>query len=168
LLSIKTKIKLKQIRRKLVSIWYFLMKPIEYIINKVEKYKYKRKEYRINKLTDERAIKLFSKILIKQLIKYKDSCEEFVVAEWCDSDYFCLCTIVDYIKEQSYNKDLRSWAYNLPWYDVDRIEKLTELLRLELDKYKEIECEYIVEDNMYAYKARNYKKTLMVRLNVTD
>ncbi len=166
MLSIKARIKIKELKRKLISIWYFLMKPLAYLIDKIDNYKYNKSQDKISKWTDEYAVKLYSKILVKQLIKYKNKYEEFVVAEWCNEEDG-LRTIKDYIISQRYNRKLESWSYKLPYSDVDRIEKLTELLRIELEKYKEINCEYIT-DKKYSYcgLSRNYRKTLAVKLNL--
>lgn len=167
MLSIKTRIKIKTLKNKLIATWYFMMKPLACIAIKIDKHKHEKRKEKISKLADENAIRLYSKILVRRMIKYNDKQEEFVVAEWCDNEYD-LQTIIDYIQSQRDNDLLRSWAYKLPWRDVDRTEKLTELLRLELEKYDGIECKYIIDDKItnYSYRCKNYKKTLVVELNI--
>lgn len=144
-----------------------MMKPLAYIFDRIDKYKYNRKQFKISKWTDEYVMRLYAKIVIKQLIRWKGEWEEFVVAEWCNDDYE-LRTVIDEIRNQRYNKDLSSWAWKSSFRDVDRIEKLTELLRLELEKYNGIKCKYIMDDKItnHSYWCKNYKKTLIVELNM--
>lgn len=169
MINIKLRLKIKNIKKKLIATWYFLMKPIAYLIKKSDRYhnyRYNNKQDKINSWTDEKAIELFSKILIKQFIRCNNRSEVFVVAEYGNVDED-IVTIRDHLISQRENQDLKSWGYKLPYFDVNRIEKLTELLRIELGKYNEIKCEYIVDKAKYSYCGRSskYVKTLIVKFN---
>lgn len=45
------------------------------------------------------------------------------------------------------------------------MEELTDLLKVELEKYDMIDCEYVVEEYLkQGWVASDYKKTLVVKL----
>ena len=150
------------------------MTPLAYIEKSLCNYrdkKYEKNQLKIAKWTDEYAMNLYSKILVKQMIKhnYRYGCEEvLVVADYCNSGY-SITTVIDRTTEQRISEDLKSWGYKLPFADGKRIEKLTDLLKHELEKYKQITCEYIVDKNKYGYcSSRGYIKTLIVKMDKGD
>lgn len=169
MLNIKLMLKVKSLKEKTIYFIGKLLKPLEYIEKLIRAYnhkRYKKMEARVSKWTDEYAIKLYSKALIKhfiELMKFNCTEERFVVAEWCDTNAG-LDTICDYITNQNFNESLRHWGYKLPNFDVKRIEKLTDLLKIELEKYNEIKCRYTTdeEDRHYKWYSKNYVKTLVV------
>jgi len=145
------------------------MKPLVYLSDLIDNHKdkkYKRNQVKINKWTDEYAINLCSKVIIKDMVKYNENKEVFVVAEWCNTEYD-IKTISDYITKQRSNKDLKSWGYKLPWNDENRIEELTDLLKLELEKHEEITCNYIIDKEKYSWGgcSHRYVKTLIVTMS---
>jgi hypothetical protein len=162
--SIKTKIKLKLLHDSLDAVWYKLVNPLGKAIDNYNHKKDKRSQAAIKLWSDEYAMSRYGKVLIKEMIRYTNKHEEYVVATWCDSDYG-MRNIRDYITEQNMDEDLCHWGCSLPFScGVDRIERLTDLLKIELEKYKEFTCEYIVDKDrcVYCENAKDYKKTLIV------
>jgi len=167
-------LKIKSYKKNMREFYYKLLTPLAYIETKIRKHqdkKYENKQLKISKWTDEYAMNLYAKVLVKQMIRRnyrQESQEVFVVADWCDSDYGVI-DVKHEITEQRINKDLKSWGYKLPYSDGKRIEKLTDLLKVELEKYEEITCKYIVDKEKYGYSSsRGYIKTLIVTIDKGD
>ena len=74
MLSIKTKLKINQIKGRIIKLYYFLVKPLAILMRKIDNYRYKKKSNKIkrlaNELTDEEVIKLIVKDVIKVLIRH--------------------------------------------------------------------------------------------------
>ncbi|NFH40809.1 hypothetical protein [Clostridium sporogenes] len=152
MLSIKTKIKLKQIQKtmknKLSKFLYYILKPIIILDDKVNKYKRDKIKKSVEKMDEELFIHLLVKNhIIKELIKYTNH-EICLVYE---KDYYDDETILSYTRDLK-NNVLKSWSYKINFNEEKGINsRLMELLKKELKKYPEIEfCDY--QHNKYCSK----------------
>lgn len=163
-MNIKRYKQIKSIKEKLISGWYFCMKPLAYILVKYDNWYYKHKKKVLSNWTDKYVIKRYTKIFIKKLInsRYKEEC--FEIADYISYDDDDEQTILDAIKNVHRDK-LSDWCYYTNYKNsVDRIEQLTNLFKQELEKYSEIECTYFNrrDKNKYCSLPSGYKKTLKV------
>jgi len=169
-MSIKLRIKLKEIKDNLIKSWYRLMTPIADAVIKYGDYSYKKRKDEVRQWTDEYAMQRCAKLVVKRLINCSKDYErrlEFDIAEWCDYDYVSGQSIRDFVTDQHNDKKLKLWGYEkVSIFSVNRIEKLTDLLKKESEKYGMINCEYIIDDYLKqnGWVARGYKKTLTIKL----
>ena len=164
--NINTQLQIKGIKKSFINKWYgfweVVLNPICLLSKKLDKNKRKR----IKSWSYEKVAKKCSKIIVKNMIRYTDKEKMFVIASWANSEY-CDNTIYDYISDDFKNTNLRLWMslHNI-WGNVDKIERLTELTKIELEKIKGVKCEYVVEKNNSFYAMKDYKKTLVVTINI--
>ena len=75
-MNIKLRISLHNIAKKLLNGWYFCMKPLAYIITKIDNSKYKRKRIKLEQMSLEEVAKLYVKYTVKFMVKRKEK-EEY-------------------------------------------------------------------------------------------
>jgi len=152
LLSIKTKIKIKQIQKtmknKLSKFLYHIFKPIIILDDKIHKYKQNKIDKSVEKINEDLFIHLLVKNhIIKYLIKF--SKEELYFNY--DKDDYDDETILSYTRDLK-NNVLKRWSYKINFNEEKEINsRLMELLKKELKKYPEIEF-YDYQHNKYCSK----------------
>jgi len=151
----------KELKAKIVRVWYFLMKPLAISIDKLEVFKNKILQFRASKITNERAVDIYIKILINNLLKYNCN-ETFVIADWVNYEYDDSATIIKKMKKQRRSKVLKEWTWKQD--NGKQINKeLTNILVEKLKEYSEIECEYYHSGSDKWY-SNGYETSLRVSL----
>lgn len=162
MLSVRTRIKLnkvnKSIRKHTDKILYFILKPLLVLEDKIKNYKYEKIKIKAKELTDEQAIDIIAKNIIKNLTKninfsWNYECFD-LSSEWDNKDIFKYASNMK-------NKVINEWEYNRckAYKDMDNtIVKLTEMLRVKMiEEYPEVNC--------YYYQRNDYtSKCLIIKL----
>lgn len=166
MISIKTKLKINKTKERISTLCCKLFKPLVKIMDKIDSYKYNKLQKKANNAKDDKIIKMYAKYIINYLSKLPNEEFYFDIASYCYGDYGE--NIINAMQENK-NKVIKYWSNNfhtvMPFeYDIKNIENLTNMLKIELEKHSEISCEYIIYDNIYSWKMKNYKKTLIVKL----
>jgi len=87
--------KIKKFKRKLETLYYKLMFPLAWIIDKIENYNRKRLQ---KKATPDYVAKLIAKDIYKKMSKRGITKESVIIAEWVDTEsgYHDPWSIIDY------------------------------------------------------------------------
>lgn len=171
-MNIKTIKRRKEVKDKLVQKWYKMMKPLANYIDYREDKKYKKRREKAKQLSDEEAIDLVVKSIIKKVGKYGRLDEEIAICTWSDEGYNSnIFDFIEYINWNNANKLLNEWHdihYDYINTDINYIERLTELLEQKLKDIDGIKVECYIEDNVYDWKYKNYIKTLKISLEESE
>ena len=149
MINIKTKLKIIKIKKQIKKTYYFLMKPLAFVVRKIDDYSYNRKSKKmkliVSQLTDEDVVKLIIKDIIKELIRYPSYSISFAYEKRPYGDFD---SILDYIRKSN-NKILMAWRWERFHGDEERNQKLLSLLKKELLNYPEIEFYDYQKDKYY-------------------
>jgi len=155
-MNISRRIKLNNVKSKFSkqtrNLLYFIFKPLAKLEDKIYKSKNNKLKNKAKYLTDEDAINIIAKNIIKKLARNCDSFECFDLSNELDN-----YTILDFAKNIKNNKVLRIWSYDRVkiFNECDNIiQQLTEKLKENLEKYPEINC-YYYQRNKYCDKTFN-------------
>lgn len=119
MINIKTRQKLKQFKYKLINLWYFTMKPLAYICDKL--YKYKEYRNKARHYSDNKIKKHLNKQIQKLMIYYinnKHSSNNFDLVDGefydFDNEYSGVYSVKDFFYYRScwsilYDKYLRKY-----------------------------------------------------------
>lgn len=131
---IQLQIKIKNIKKQLINNWYKLMKPLANLIDKIEKKRSDKFYKKARSMTIEEVVKRFSRLIIKDLIRYSNNKRKYVLEfeiayrTKYDEDGN---TPIEYMQNQFKDKKLKHWAYSVK----DKLNINKELADLLIHKY---------------------------------
>ena len=167
-MNIKNIQRRKELKDNLIETWYKMMKPLANYIDCREDKKYKKRREKAKQLSDEEAMDLVVKSIIKKVRKYGRLDEEIAICTWNEeSRNGNIFEFINHINWSKSNRLLQEWCYihrSFKEDDIEYITKLTELLEQKLKDIDGIKVEYYIEDNVYDWKYKNYIKTLKISL----
>ena len=167
-MNIKNIQRRKELKDSLVQIWYKLMKPLVDLIDNIDDKKYKKVRKKAKSLTDEEAMDIVIKRIMKRIKKYGKFDDEIVICSRIKNKY-CDNELYNFIKDINWsdsNRVLTEWSYINRYKMVENIEyteKLVDILKMKLDKIKGVKTKYYIEENVN-WHYENYKRTLRISL----
>ena len=158
----------KKFKKNLIQIWYKLMKPLADLIDNIDDKKYKKVRKKAKRLTDEEAIDIVIKRIVKRIKKYGRLDEEIAICTWSEETYNPnIFEFTRRINNNDPDRILNEWRYihqNYTNPDIDYIAKLTDLLEQKLRKIDGIKVEYYIEKYLGNWRYNDYVKTLKISL----
>lgn len=183
-MNIKLRISLHNIAKKLLKGWYFCMKPLAYIITKIDNSKYKRKRIKLEQMSLEEVAKLYVKYIVKFMVKRKDPIEKYYCCTKKDGypeyyeDNFILSDLSRFGYSRFSKTKLNHWyLYSLDYKSIgysdeskDRWISLENKLRLLVEnEFRRVGCnvKYINETEKlddWFIRQSGYEKTMVVTI----
>lgn len=140
-MNIKRMKRIHLVKKRLVDFWYWLMKPVAYLLNKHEQWSHKRYRKKIKGMSEDKVLLLFAKDLIGRAMRSKWH-RELVYAIAIRPKYFDErdLTLIQALKRSNV-KEVSSYAY---------------------DRFSEFEKDWMLEENRrLAEKLEGILKSLL-------
>lgn len=172
------------VKKKMVNVWYFCMKPLAYLFKGYEERKYKTEVVYINHMPLEEVARLYVKYTVKYIAQRKDAKEKYYCCTKKDgySNYYDDCFILGDLHTLDYSRfnktKLKGWYYSSPdckgigygdgskerWIDLEN--KLRILVEKEFIR---VGCnvEFVDESDRldkWFIKQSGYEKTMIVTI----
>lgn len=181
-MNVKTRKQIHKVKKKVISGWYFCMKPLAFLIKNHEKRKSAKHRAKLENMSLEEVARLYVKYTVKVMVKRKNSKEEYYcctkkngTSEYYE-DYFILADLTTFGYSRFSQTKLRSWYCYAPEYRAigygegskERWISLENRLRNLVEKeFLRIGCkiEYIDQSDKlddWFIKLSGYEKTMIV------
>lgn len=160
-------LKIKLLQNKLAYVirntWYFSVKPLAIVLEKIEAKKCKADEEKLNSvingMTQEDAVNRLLDVMIRDFAKYPDEEWQIFIAEHDTDDG--VDTISRYMRQQRSDKYLQAWAYRLPFGNIAINRALTEKFKDRVLQHGAFKIE-ILEHQVYC---QQYENTVAITLS---
>ncbi|WP_242730233.1 hypothetical protein [Bacillus altitudinis] len=155
-MSIKVKYKLNNAKRKTKNCIIKILDPLA----KLEMNLYNRR-YRItvNKLTKDKAIKIFTNAIVNYVVRYPTDEHHFIVATFVDENYITEECMANFNFRRYFKNKKGKIAHSKFGKSIDFQLKVIDVLK----NIKDLEVEEFI-DNFGWSKPRNYQKSVIIKL----
>lgn len=160
-MKLETKMRLVKFKKLLIKEWYKLVTPLAKLENKIIAYSNLRYRTKIDKITEDELIDRLVKNIEKKIAGYSKWWEEFHI---CAYGEYPDRTIIEYCRECSGDKIIKSCSYKYTYRDLESCKRLTEKLYDNLKDHKVIDAEWKVFDGCESFGNYTYTKTLCVHV----
>lgn len=160
-MRLKTKLKLNELKRKLVGWWYAVMKPLVRAFEKHDKKRLDRFISKVSSMTEGEVIERLARTMIKEFASYPKGYEDIHITKQAED--YTNRNIRSYMIERSgRDKYIKQYGYNIKCDDIDTYRRLTEMLYDRLSKEEVLDVKWKVYDVSGYWKG--YEKTLIVEV----